>query len=403
VTVTPPAPAPPPELEETYTLHSTLYERIGGFAVPFAATVLAFFVGGLVVLITGHNPITAYRAIFEGAGFNWPYEWITGQDTTASGRDLQQTLRAATPLILSALAVAFSFRCGLFNIGGQGQYWVGFIFALLAGTHFEGLSRPLHVTLCILAGILGGAIWGGIAGFLRATVGAHEVITTIMLNWIALYVGKWLFELGGPLQGAAKELPRSEIIFDSATLWILWKPYLHVGLLIAIVALLIYHVLLNRTTLGYEVRAVGFNAEAARYSGISVRWNYFLALAISGAFAGLAGTVDLLGFKHAVDQSDFDTNFVAFTAIAVALLGRNKAIGIFFAGLLFAGLSVGTSSRNLDPEVFEPALATDLATMIQALVIFFVGADLLIVYIWRLRRHLRLRRTTPVAEEPVPS
>ena len=243
-----------------------------------------------------------------------------------------------------------------------------------------------------MAGIVGGAFWGGIAGFLRATVGAHEVITTIMLNWIAIYGGKWLFELNGPLQGSAPSLPRSAIIFDSSMLWIIWSPYLHAGFLIALVALVVYYVILNRTTLGYEVRAVGFNAEAARYSGIGVRKNYFLALAIAGAFAGLAGTVDLLGVKGAVDQSDFDTNFVAFTAIAVALLGRNKAVGILFAGLLFAALSAGTSSRNLDPEVFEPALATDLATMIQALVIFFVGAELLIVYIWRSRRYLRLGR-----------
>ena len=397
MSVTPPPPAP--EVEEVYSLRAGIQERAEGFLVPLAATVLAFLIGGLVVLLTGHNPITAYRAIFEGAGFNWPYEWLTGQDTRESARDLQQTFRAATPLILASLAVAFAFRCGLFNIGGQGQYWVGFIFALIVGTHLEDLSRPLHVALCILAGILGGALWGGIAGFLRATVGAHEVITTIMLNWIAIYVGKWLFELDGPLQGAAPSLPRSEIIFDSAILWIIWSPYLHAGILIAAVALVIYYVVLNRTTLGFEVRAVGFNAEAARYGGISVRRNYFLALAISGAFAGLAGTVDLLGFKYAVDQSDFDTNFVAFTAIAVALLGRNKAVGIFFAGLLFAGLSTGTSSRNLDPEVFEPALATDLATMIQALVIFFVGADLLIVSIWRARRHLRLRGPRP-SEEP---
>jgi len=398
MSVTPPAPAPEPK--EGFSLRTSLHEHGGGFLIPLAATVLAFLIGGLVVLITGHNPITAYRAIFEGAGFNWPYEKLTGQDTRASGRDLQQTLRAATPLILCALAVAFAFRCGLFNIGGQGQYWVGFIFALLVGTHLEGLSRPLHVALCIAAGILGGALWGGIAGFLRATVGAHEVITTIMLNWIAIYGGKWLFELNGPLQGSAPSLPRSSIIFDSSTLWIIWSPYLHAGFLIALVALVVYYVILNRTTLGYEVRAVGFNAEAARYSGIGVRKNYFLALAIAGAFAGLAGSVDLIGVKGAVDQSDFDTNFVAFTAIAVALLGRNKAIGILFAGLLFAALSVGTSSRNLDPEVFEPALATDLATMIQALVIFFVGAEVLIVYIWRSRRYLRLGR--PSAEEPAP-
>ena len=399
MSVTPPAQVP--EAEEGYSLRAGAQQIATGFLVPLAATILAFLIGGLVVLLTGHNPITAYRAIFEGAGFNWPYEWLTGQDSRASGRDLQQTLRAATPLILAALAVAFSFRCGLFNIGGQGQYWVGFIFALLAGTHLEGLSRPLHVLLCIAAGILGGALWGGIAGFLRATVGAHEVITTIMLNWIAIYGGKWLFELNGPLQGGNPSLPRSDVLFDSSTLWIIWSPYLHAGFLIALVALVIYYVLLNRTTLGYEVRAVGFNAEAARYSGINVRKSYFLALAISGAFAGLAGTVDLLGVKHAVDQSDFDTNFVAFTAIAVALLGRNKAVGIFFAGLLFAALSTGTSSRNLDPEVFEPALATDLSTMIQALVIFFVGAELLIVYLWRgTSRFARLGR--PPAEEPAP-
>ena len=150
MSVTPPPPAPE-IIEEGYSPREGLYDLGRGFLVPLAATVLAFLIGGLVVLIKGHNPITAYRAIFEGAGFNFPYEWLTGQDTRASSRDLQQTLRAATPMILCALAVAFAFRCGLFNIGGQGQYWVGFIFALLVGTHLEGLSRPLHVGLCILA------------------------------------------------------------------------------------------------------------------------------------------------------------------------------------------------------------------------------------------------------------
>ena len=143
------------------------------------------------------------------------------------------------------------------------------------------------------------------------------------------------------------------------------------------------------------MRAVGFNPEAARYSGISVARNYFLALAIAGSFAGLAGAVDVLGFKFAVSTSDFRTNLVAFTGIAVALLGRNKAVGILFAALLFAALQVGTSTRQLDPEVFDPELATDLATMIQALVIFFVGAELLIVYIWQARRYLPGRSARP--------
>ena len=159
--------------------------------------------------------------------------------------------------------------------------------------------------------------------------------------------------------------------------------------------------LLNRTTLGYEVRAVGFNPDAAAYAGISVRRNYFLAMAISGAFAGLAGGVDLLGWRHDIDISDFDTSLLGFTGIAVALLGRNKAVGILLAALLFGALQVGTSSRQLDPTVFEPELAENLSTMIQALVIFFVGAELLIVYLWQARRYLgfgRRRGAKPGAE-----
>jgi simple sugar transport system permease protein len=220
-----------------------------------------------------------------------------------------------------------------------------------------------------------------------------------MLNWIAIFGGQYLFELNGPLQGPIASLPRSDVIDDSAKLWNVWGHFqpLHAGIFIALAALVVYYVVLNRTTLGFEVRAVGFNPEAARYGGIPVRRSYFLALAISGAFAGLAGAVNVLGFKYSVDTSDFGSQ-VGFTGIAVALLGRNKAIGIFFASLLFAGLQTGTSTRQLDPDVFDPALATDLATMIQALVIFFVGAELLILYVWRARRHVRIRR--PVREEP---
>jgi ABC-type uncharacterized transport system permease subunit len=373
--------------------------RLGGILVPLAATALAFLIGGLVVAITGHNPITAYKAIFQGTGLNWFFPWVSGEGREAAANDLQQTLILMAPLILTALAVAFAFRCGLFNIGGQGQYWVGFIAALYVGSNFEGLPRPLHILLAIVASIVAGGIWGGIAGMLKATVGAHEVITTIMLNWIAIFGGTYLYEIGGPLQGPQESIPRSDEVFESAELWPIWGslPALHAGIFIALFALVVYSVILNRTTLGFEVRAVGFNPEAARYSGISVSKNYFLALAISGAFAGLAGSVDLLGFKFSVDVGDFSTNFIAFTGIAVALLGRTRAVGILFAALLFAALEVGTSTRQLDPEVFEPALAVDLATMIQALVIFFVGAELLIVYMWRARK---LFRGGPAVPEP---
>jgi general nucleoside transport system permease protein len=382
-----------PRTSTTEGVREWFSSRIGGILVPIAAAVLAFLIGGLVVAITGHNPITAYKAIFAGTGLNWFFPWVTGEARENAADDLQQTLILTTPLVLTAIAVAFAFRCGLFNIGGQGQYWVGFIAALYVGTHLEGTPRPLHVLLAILASIVAGGIWGGIAGVLKATVGAHEVITTIMLNWIAIFGGRYLFERGGPLQGPQESIPSSSDVFESAELWPIWGrlPALHAGIFIALFALVVYYLLLNRTTLGFEVRAVGFNPEAARYSGISVSKNYFLALAISGAFAGLAGSVDLLGFKFGVNTSEFPANFVAFTGIAVALLGRNKAVGILFAALLFAALEIGTSTRQLDPEVFEPALATDLATMIQALVIFFVGAELLILSIWRVRRYVTPR------------
>jgi ABC-type uncharacterized transport system permease subunit len=383
---------PDPERRES-PLADWFSTRIGGVLTPLAATALAFLIGGLVVLLTGHNPVSAYKAIFEGTGLNWFFPWVSGEAREDAANDLQQTLILMTPLVLTGIAVAFAFRCGLFNIGGQGQYWAGFIAALYVGTHLEGLSRPLHILLALLASIVAGGLWGGIAGILKATVGAHEVITTIMLNWIAIFGGSYLVENGGLLQGPTPSIPRSGTVVDSAELWPIWGslPSLHAGLFIALFALVVFYVLLNRTTLGYEVRAVGFSPEAARYGGISVARNYFLALAISGAFAGLAGSVDLLGFKHAVSTGDFSTNLIAFTGIAVALLGRNKAVGILFAALLFAALEVGTSTRQLDPAVFPPDLAVDLATMIQALVIFFVGAELLIVYIWRARTLVRTR------------
>jgi simple sugar transport system permease protein len=387
--VTAAAPEPREPESSGFAAATAFYERAGGLLVPVAAAVLAFFVGGLVVLATGANPFSAYKEIFNGTGIAWFFKppWDPHSHDFAN---LQQTLLITTPLILTALAVAFAFRCGMFNIGGQGQYWVGLIAALYVGLHFAGLPRPVHILLCIVAALLAGAAWGGIAGILKATVGAHEVISTIMLNWIAIWTGRWLVELGGPLQGSEPAVPRSDDIADSAKLWPIGTGLqpLHAGIFIALFALVVYHVILNRTTLGYEVRAVGFNPEAARYGGISVRKNYFLALAISGAFAGVAGSMDLLGWKFHVAENDFPIGTVGFIGIAVALLGRNKAVGILFAALLFGALQVGTSPRQLNPDVFNPELATNLSTIIQALIILFVGAELLIVYIWRARRRV---------------
>jgi len=405
-TAMPPTPPPPPRPahEDSVTGLQAFYERAGGLLVPIAAAFLAFVIGGIVVLITEKSvsaPFEAYKAIFEGTGITW---FIPGVgDTAEEQRDLQQTLLITTPLILVALAVAFAFRCGMFNIGGQGQYWVGLLTGIWFGTHFDGAPSAVHITLTLVAAILAGAIWGGIAGLLKATTGAHEVISTIMLNWIAIWVGKWLLEApDGYLQGTDPSLPRSNDVLDSSKLSEVWNwgglQPLHAGIFIALFAVVVYHLLLNRTTLGYEVRAVGFNPDAAAYGGISVKKNYFLALAISGAFAGLAGAIDLLGWKYRLTSTEFDANFIGFTGIAVALLGRNKAVGILFAAFLFGALDVGTSPRQLDPEVFNPELATNLATMIQALIIAFVGAEFLILYLWRARR--RVRFAGPKRVEP---
>jgi simple sugar transport system permease protein len=374
--------------------------RAGGIITPIITVLVAFFVGGLVVLFTGHNPIDTYKAIFNGTGLNWFFPWISSDERTVAALNLQQTLIITTPLILTGLGVAFAFRCGLFNIGGQGQYLVGSFAAVWVGSSFAGMASVLHIVLCILAACLAGAAWGGIAGLLRATTGANEVITTIMLNWVAIYGGLFLFGLGGPLQSDTdKSVPVSNDIAAGAKLPVFWGDPelqgLHIGLFIALAALLVFWVVLNRTRLGFEVRAVGFNPEAARSAGISVGRNYFLVMAICGTFAGLAGSLDVLGWQFRIATNDVQISEVGFLGIAVALLGRNTAIGTMFAALLWGALVTGTSVRNLDPDVFEPALAANLTRIIQGLVVLFVSADILIIYLWQLRRRIRGKRALP--------
>jgi ABC-type uncharacterized transport system permease subunit len=408
----------PPESGDSASFASrlALAHKAGGLVVPLLTTVLAFLIGGLVVLATtGKNPLTTYKAIFEGAGFNWffqvgsyelripftqahiPFPWNTNDIESLAAANLQQTLIYWVPLVFTGLAVAFAFRCGMFNIGGQGQYLVGSIMGLWVGSSLPWLPGFLHIVAAIVAGALAGAAWAGIAGLLKATVGAHEVISTIMLNWIAVWVGVFLFGLGGPLQNDTQEfVPSSNDVLDESKLKVFWgDPLLqglHVGFFLAIAALFVYWITLNRTTLGYEVRAVGYSPEAARYGGISVARNYFLAMAISGMFAGLAGAIDILGWQFRINTNDVLTSTIGFVGIAVALLGRNTAIGVGLSALLFAGLVTGTSTRNLDPEIFRPELASNLTLLIQGLVVLFVGADVLILSLYGLRK--RRRRAT---------
>jgi simple sugar transport system permease protein len=387
-------PESPEEAAATGSLITSLAlkQRAGGVAVPVVTVVVAFLMSGIVVLATGHNPLLAYRDIFNGAGLNWIFHPTTNIANTAA-YNLSQTLLQTTTLILCGLAVAFAFRSGMFNIGGQGQYFVGLFVANWVGSDLAGMSRVPHVLLAIGAATLAGAIWAGIAGFLKATVGAHEVISTIMLNWVAYWVGSWLFGDGGPLQNSAdKTLPISNDVATSAKLPVFWGDKdlqgLHVGFFVALAALVVFYLVLNRTTAGYEVRAVGFNAEAAAYGGINVKKNLIRAMAISGAFAGLAGGLDMLGYLFHFGQSDIPVSSVGFLGIAVALLGRNTAIGTGLAALLFGALLFGTT-HGLSSNVIQPELAGNLTYIIQGLVVLFIGADVLILYIWNTRRLLR--------------
>jgi len=422
---TPETPAtPPPQAPEqgeptTWTARYALYQRAGGVITPFLTTLLALIIAGIVVrFTTGESPIDTGRAIVDGSGLPWLVPssvmdirdvantrefWDTEELARNNAQvNLQQTLTIMTTLILTGLAVAFAFRCGLFNIGGQGQFFLGVILAVYVGAEFSGIPRGIHVPLALLCAALAGAVWAGIAGILRATVGAHEVISTIMLNWIAYWVGSYLFSLGGPLQSDRnREVPISNDVQESSRLHVWWPDPdhiagLHIGFFIAIGALIAFWIILNRTTLGYEVRAVGYNPEAARYGGISVARNYFLAMAISGFFAGLAGAVDILGWQYRYGQIDIQQSDIGFVGIAVALLGRNTSIGIFFSALLFGALLTGSNTRNLALPI-EPELAGNMTLIIQGLVVLFVAADLLILYVWRARRKLRIpqRRARP--------
>jgi simple sugar transport system permease protein len=396
-------------------------QKAGGFIASILTVILAFVISGVVVFLTTRDlgdTLETYRAIFRGSGLSWFFEvggndiglpfsdarvwfpWNTDDVSSLAAANLQQTLILWVPLVLTGLAVAFAFRCGLFNIGGQGQYLAGSTAAILIATELPNavdLPRVLLIIVTVLGAMLAGAAIAGIAGLLKGTVGAHEVITTIMLNWIVIWVASYLFGIGGPFQTSASDaVPSSEDVPEAAKLFVFWgDPLLqglHIGLFVALAALVVYSLTLNRTTLGYEVRAVGFNPDAARYGGISVARNYFLAMAIAGLFAGLAGALDILGWQFRLDITQIQGSTIGFVGIAVALLGRNTAVGVGLAALLFAALETGTASRNLDPEIFPPDLASSLAIIIQGLVVLFVGANVVVLLAVRWVRRSRDQR-----------
>jgi len=346
----------------------TLVEKI----TPLIAVVLALLVGAIVIILVGENPIDVYKLLFGHA--------IGNRDGWGN------VLFRATPLIFTGLAVAFAFRCGLFNIGGEGQMYIGTFLATWVGFTFTNLPAFILIPLCILAAAAGGALWAAVPGILKAKTGVHEVIVTIMMNWIATSLTFFLvLKFKAPATeamvaaGVKQMIPHTSEIAQAARLPRLYTilkflnidfpahNQVNVSFFIAIgVAILAYYILW-KTNLGYEIRAVGYSPLAAEYGGISVAKNIILAMMISGAFAGLVGTNEVMGYKYRWRPELFTG--LGFNGIAVALLGKNHPLGVVLAAILFGILNYGGAIVNI---YTKGRIPRELIMVLQAVIVIFV-------------------------------
>lgn len=338
--------------------------------IPLLAIVLALIVGAVVIiasspLVSGHLdlvlPLRAYAALVSGA-----FGTVNG---------LIQTIVSASPLILAGLAVGIGFKAGLFNIGAQGQFLVGAVAAAAVGAGLAHAPAPVAIGVSILAALVAGAVYGFIPGFLKAFTGAHEVVTTIMLNYIAIQFVAYL--ITGPLRATGATFARSPSV-GAAELPVLIGRNGHLGILFALVAVPIAWWLLYRTTIGFEVRTVGANPDAARYAGMSPRWIVIATMTVCGLLAGLAGAGEILGITGYM-PAGYSTN-VGFDGITVALLGRANPIGILFGGLLLGAMRAGSNLMQI-----QAGVPVQMIDVLQGVILFFLAAELVVRYVFRVR------------------
>jgi ABC-type uncharacterized transport system permease subunit len=368
----------------------------GSALISVLAIVLALIVGAILIVLTDptvqatsgyffSRPTDmlqaiwtvasgAYSALFQGAIYNF-----NAVDFAAGIRPLTQTLTFATPLIVAGLGVALGFRVGLFNIGGQAQILAGAACAGWVGFSFD-LPFPIHLIAAVLAGIIGASLLGALVGVLKARTGAHEVIVTIMLNYVAFYLLLFLLRTPGALQAPGSTNPKSPAMKPSAVYPLLFGPNytLHLGFIVSVLATVLVWYILNRSNLGFQFRAVGENPNAARVAGINVKNIYVYAMALSAGLVGLAGVAQVLGTVTTGFSSGIDAGF-GFDAITVALLGRSRPWGVFVAGLLFGALKAGGFAMQAANNI-----PIDIVLVVQSLIVLFIAAPPLVRAVFRL-------------------
>ncbi len=354
--------------------------------LPVLATLAALGVGAIMLLVLRVNPAEAYGALWEGA--------------FGSTNAMAETLVKATPLLLVGLGISIAFRASVINIGGEGQMIIGGILATQVGLTFTDLPGWIVIIMAMLAGFLGGAIWGGIPGALKAYFNVNEILSTVMMNAIAVQVMN--FMLRGPMIDPAQlekasKIPQTARLLDEFRLPRLLMPTrLHLGFIIALVLAVLVYILLWRTTLGYRIRAVGQNPHASRYGGIRVRRRIVTALLLSGAFAGLAGAVQVYGVNYRMITDGSASGFTGsagFNGIVAALFGQLHPIGTIPASIFFGALLVGANKMQRVVQI-PSALITALNGLV---VIFVVSSDL-----WRRKRQKQRLSSEDDDEKPPP-
>jgi ABC-type uncharacterized transport system permease subunit len=359
-----------PEKQSNSLARQILQSATEASLVPFLAILTAVIVGGIIIAASGGDPVRAYLGLIEGS--------------FGSEKALSETAVWATPYIFAGLAVALAFKGGLFNIGAEGQLAVGAVFASLAGYALPGwlgfdLPAIVHLPLTVLFGMVTGALWAGIVGWLKAYTGGHEVINTIMMNYIALNTTSFL--LNGIMKDPSPTnvIARTPLIAESARIPPLFEGLrVHWGFIVALLMALFIWWLLAKTTLGFQIRTVGLNPDAAKYAGINVKRIIIVTMGLSGMLAGLAGVIEVTGLNYR-HELGFSIGY-GFDAIAIALLGKSHPLGVVLASILFGAMRNGATRMQ-----FLTQIPVDLISVLQALILLFVAADAIVRFIYRIK------------------